>query len=60
MEILVVVSKIKKMIKAEVGMSTSASSMDALSTIVHRECMKAAERAKQNGRKTIMDRDFEE
>ena len=60
MEILVVVSKVKKMIKEKVGMSTSASCMEALSNIVERECLKAAEKAKQNGRKTVMDRDFEE
>ena len=60
MEILVVVSKVKKMIKEKVGMSTSASSMEALSNIVERECLKAAEKAKQDGRKTVMDRDFEE
>ncbi len=60
MDILVVVSKVKKMIKEEVGMSISTSCMETLSKIVQRDCLKAAEKAKQNGRKTVMNRDFEE
>ncbi|MCB1081586.1 MAG: hypothetical protein KDK63_00420 [Chlamydiia bacterium] len=59
MEILVVVSKVKKKIKESSGMNTSASAMDALTKIVERECEKAVNNAKADGRKTVMDRDFE-
>jgi histone H3/H4 len=59
MEILVVVSKVKKKIKEKSGMSTSASAIDALTRIVERECEKAVNNAKADGRKTVMDRDFE-
>lgn len=59
MEILVVVSKIKKKIKEKSGMNTSSSAMEALTRIVERECEKAASNAQADGRKTVMDRDFE-
>lgn len=59
MEILVVVSKVKKKIKELSGMNTSASAMEALTRVVERECEKAINAAKAEGRKTVMDRDFE-
>lgn len=59
MEILVVVSKVKKMIKAKHGMNTSASAMEALTKVLEREVEKAANNAQSDRRKTIMDRDFE-
>jgi len=40
-------------------MNTAASVMDALSKNVRRLTDRAAEKAKSQGRKTIMDRDFE-
>jgi len=58
-ETLVVVSKVKKYIKDKAGMNTSATAMDALSKIVAKECVKATEAARSDGRKTVMDRDFE-
>jgi histone H3/H4 len=58
-ETLVVVSKVKKFIKEKSEMNTSASTMEALTAIVERECLKAIEKAKANNRKTVMDRDFE-
>ncbi len=58
-ETLVVVSKVKKYIKDKAGMNTSATAMDALSKIVAKECVKATEVARSDGRKTVMDRDFE-
>lgn len=58
-ETLVVVSKVKTLIKKHSGMNTSASVAEALSRIVEEECMKAVEKAKQDKRKTVMDRDFE-
>ncbi len=59
MEILVVISKIKKKIKEDSGMNTSSSAMESLTKIVERECEKAINNAKSDGRKTVMDRDFE-
>jgi histone H3/H4 len=55
---LVVVSKIKALIKARGDMNTSGSVAEALTKIVERECLKAIEKAKAEGRKTVMDRDF--
>jgi len=57
--VLVVVSKVKKHIKDKSGMNTSATAMDALTTVVERACEKAVENAQREGRKTVMDRDFE-
>jgi histone H3/H4 len=57
-ETLVVVSKIKAMVKAKSGLSTSAAVMPVLSKIVEEACLKAIENAKADGRKTVMDRDF--
>ena len=58
-ETLVVVSKIKKFIKDKSDMNTSASAIEALTKVVEKECLKAIEKATQNKRKTVMDRDFE-
>jgi len=58
-ETLVVVSKVKQFIKGESGMNTSDSAKHALTEIVERECRKAIEQARIDGRKTVMDRDFE-
>lgn len=58
-EVLVVASKVKKIVKDKSDLNTSASVMDALSKLVEREILKAIERAKADGRKTLMDRDFE-
>lgn len=57
-EVLVVASKVKKYIKEKSDLNTSASVMDELTKIVKRECDKAIERARQDHRKTVMDRDF--
>ena len=59
MEILVVVSKVKKKIKEKSGMNTSANAMEALTRIVENACDQAINRAQADGRKTVMDRDFE-
>ncbi|MFT4553676.1 MAG: histone H3/H4 [Chlamydiales bacterium] len=58
-ENLVVVSKVKKMIKDKSGLNTSSNVMDKLSEIVEKECGQAIENAQKDGRKTVMDRDFE-
>ncbi len=58
-EVLVVVSKLKKFIKAETGMNTSNGVAEVLSSKVRGLCQDAVERAKADGRKTLMDRDFQ-
>ncbi|HEX5034385.1 MAG TPA: hypothetical protein VFW62_07905, partial [bacterium] len=58
-EVLVVASKIKKYIKDKAGMNTSASTMDALSALVTRALDQAIESAKNDSRKTVMDRDLQ-
>lgn len=55
---LVVVSKLKEYIKAAGDMNTSASCNSALSDIIRRACDQAIESARRDGRKTVMDRDF--
>ncbi len=55
---LVVVSKIKKYIRDKSAMNTSANAMEALTKIVAKACEQAMENAKNDGRKTVMDRDF--
>ena len=56
---LVVASKVKKYIKDKADMNTSASTIDALSEVVARLCDQAIERAKDDGRKTVKDRDVQ-
>ncbi len=58
-EVLIVVSKLKQYIKDNYDMNTAASVMDVLSNNVRRMTDRAAEKARSEGRKTIMDRDFD-
>jgi histone H3/H4 len=58
-ETLVVASKLKNYIREKSGMNTSAAVIDVLSNKLRGLCDQAVERAKQDGRKTVMDRDFE-
>lgn len=57
-DVLVVASKIKKYIKEKASMNTSATAMDALTQVVVKACDQAIDSAKNDGRKTVMDRDF--
>lgn len=57
-DILVVTSKIKKLIKEKGDMNTSAATIEVLSKAIERLCMKGIESAKADGRKTVMDRDI--
>lgn len=57
-EVLVVASKVKKLIKDKSGMNTSGAVMEALSKVIERECLRAIEKATSDKRKTVMDRDF--
>jgi len=58
-EVLVVASKLKNYIRSKSSMNTSANVMPALSNKIRQLCDQAIERAKADGRKTVMDRDFE-
>ncbi len=57
-EVLVVVSKLKKYIREKSGMNTSSSVAEVLTARLKTLCDQAVESAKQDGRKTVMDRDF--
>lgn len=57
-EALVVASKVKKLIKDESQLSTSAQAIDQLTVRVEAACLKAIENATKDKRKTVMDRDF--
>ena len=58
-DVLVVVSKLKNYIRARSGMNTSATVNDPLSELIRRACDRAIQRAHADGRKTVMDRDFD-
>jgi len=58
-EVLIVASKLKIYIKSSSGMNTSGNVITALSNRVRDLCDQAIENAKSQGRKTVMDRDFE-
>lgn len=56
-EIMVVVSKVKEYVKSK-GMQTSETAVEALSDSLRELLDKAVERAKDNGRQTVKDRDI--
>lgn len=58
-EVLVVVSRFKNYVKERFGMNTSDGVVDALSDHLRVVTRRAAENARADGRKTVMDRDFE-
>ena len=57
-EVLVVVSKMKDYIKLRADMNTSDGAKDILSDHIRALCDEAIEKARQEGRKTVLDRDF--
>jgi histone H3/H4 len=57
--VLVVVSKLKNYIRSKSEMNTAANVAPKLSQIVQSLCDQAIEHARSDGRKTVMDRDFE-
>ncbi len=57
-ETLIVASKLKDYIRNKSGMNTSGNVLDRLSDMIRLQCDKAMERAQQDNRKTVMDRDF--
>ena len=58
-EILIVASKLKQYIKDKHDMNTAGNVMEALSRAVRRLTDEAAQKARSEGRKTVMDRDYE-
>ena len=58
-EVLVVASKLKKYIKDNSGMNCSAAVMSKLSDKIRELCDRAVDNAKNENRKTVMDRDFD-
>jgi len=57
-EILIVVSKLKAYVRARGDMNTSDNVADLLSERLRTLCDEAIRRARKEGRKTLMDRDF--
>jgi histone H3/H4 len=57
-EVLVVTSKVKKLIREKGQCNTSAETIDQLSKAVEALCAKGVESAKADGRKTVMARDI--
>ncbi len=57
-EILVVASKLKKYIRSVAGMNMAGNVAPTLSNTIRSLCDQAIEKARANGRKTVMDRDF--
>jgi hypothetical protein len=57
-EVLVVISKLKKYIRARSGMNTSDGVIPVLSDHLRKLCEDAIANASREGRKTVMDRDF--
>jgi histone H3/H4 len=58
-EILIVASKLKKFIKDQASMNTSDNVMGVLSDHLRELSVEALRVAAQEGRKTVLDRDFE-
>lgn len=57
-EVLVVTSKVKKMIKEQGDCNTSGETIAVLSEAVEALCRRGVENAKADGRKTVMARDI--
>ena len=57
-DVLIVVSKMKTYVKARADMNTSGDVADVLSDLVRYHIDEALGKARQEGRKTLMARDF--
>jgi len=57
-ELLVVVTKVRKYIHDHDGMNTSAGVYEVLTEKIKNLCDAACDKARGDGRKTVMDRDF--
>jgi hypothetical protein len=58
-EVLVVVSKLKNYVREASGMNTSGNVAAKVSDLIRALCDQAIEKARGDGRKTLMDRDFD-
>ncbi|HLF67297.1 MAG TPA: hypothetical protein VI522_06725 [Gammaproteobacteria bacterium] len=58
-EVLVVVSKLKDYIRGKSEMNTAGTVAPKISEIVRRLCDQAIESARKDGRKTVMEKDFD-
>lgn len=58
-EVLIIASRLKDFIQAKSDFNTSASVMDVLSDHVRILCERAIDNARSEGRKTVLDRDFD-
>jgi histone H3/H4 len=58
-EVLVIASRLKEFIHARSEYNTSASVMDVLSDHLRNLCDRGIENARADGRRTVMDRDFD-
>jgi histone H3/H4 len=57
-EVLVVASKVKDYIRRRSEMNTAAEVLQTLSHHIRRLCDEAIDSARNDGRKTVMERDF--
>jgi len=57
-EVLIVASRLKHFIKETWGLNTSDGVLEPLSEEVRRLCVEAVRKAEEDGRKTLLDRDF--
>lgn len=57
-DVLIVVSKLKKYVRDRSGMNTSDAVVQVLSDHVRALCREAIRQAGQDGRRTVLDRDF--
>jgi histone H3/H4 len=58
-EVLAVTSKLKNYVKEKHQLNTAGNVPEKVSELIRKVVDAAAERAKADGRKTLMDRDFE-
>lgn len=58
-EVLIVASRLKEYVSARSEFNTSAAVMDVLSDYVRILCDRAIDNARADGRKTVLDRDFD-
>lgn len=58
-DVLIIASRLKEYIVARAEMNTSGSVMEALSDHVRRVCDQAIDNARTEGRKTVLERDFD-
>lgn len=58
-EVLIIASRLKEFVQARAEMNTSGTVVDVLSDYVRIICDRAIDNARADGRKTLMDRDFD-